>query len=129
MRRRALLLSLPAALASGDEREDVLAAVEPLASALTQGNGYAFMQGIAEQAPNRGQLNEVVDALIAYAEMTSSVEVIRVEGGRAEVDWYMQIRARATGAVVERRRGVVKVRVSRGKIDEIEPIDFFRVPR
>jgi hypothetical protein len=128
MRRRALLV-LFGALASADERDDVLAAVEPLASALTQGNGYAFMEGIAEQAPNRGLLNETIDALIAYAEITSSVEVLRVEGGRAELDWYMQIRARATGAVVERRRGKVQVRVGGGKVQEIGPIDFFRTPR
>ena len=61
-------------------------------------------------------------------EVTSSVELTRVENGRAELDWYMEIRARATGSVVERRRQKVSIRVEASKIQEFRPIELFRLP-
>ena len=69
-----------------------------------------------------------IAALIAFAEITSSIELTRVENGRAELDWYMEIRARATASVVERRRQKVTIRVEGRKIREFRPVEFFRLP-
>ena len=126
-----MLLSAPASVplrASGATRQEVLDAVEPLASALSQGDVNAFLSGVAPDAPVREELRAAVSALIAFAEVTSSVDVLSIDGDRAELDWYMQIRARATGAIAERRREAVSVRLAKRKLAEISPVRFFVPP-
>jgi hypothetical protein len=133
MLRRGLLSALAAILAAirlaADERTEILEVVEPLAAALSASRGDDFMSVFAEDMPDRSQLRDHIAALIAFAEVTSSIEVARIDAGRAELDWYMEIRARATGSVVERRRGKVSVRVKSNKILELKPVDFFRLPK
>lgn len=128
MRRRLILALLAGLRGRAATREEILEAVEPLASALSQGDANAFMAGVAADAPAREELRGAVAALIAFAEVTSSVQVLSADGARAEVDWYMQIRARASGAVVERRRAAVTVAVARRKVASIEPVRFFLPP-
>ena len=128
VRRSAVLTLLGVAVAPADDRTEILEIVEPLAAALSEGNAGSFMAGIAEDAADRGKLRDYVSGLLAFAEVTSSVELISAERGRANLDWYMQLRARATGSVAERRRGAVTVRVSDGKVTEIKPLEFFRAP-
>jgi hypothetical protein len=126
--RRAFFGVFAAVAAQADERTDVLEVIEPLAAALSESRRDEFMRLFVDEMPERRRLREHVAALIAFAEVTSSIELVRLNASRAELDWYMQIRARATGAVVERRRGIVKVLVRAKQIHEIEPVDFFRVP-
>jgi len=126
--RRCLLGILAVLTVKADERTEILEVVEPLAAALSASRVESFMAVFAEDMPDRARLRDQISALIAYAETTSSIELVRLDNGRAELDWYMEIRARATGSVVERRRGKVFVRVSSGKIRELKPVDFFRVP-
>jgi hypothetical protein len=126
--RRALLGLLLAAASRADQRTEVLEIIEPLAAALSESTSDNFMRIFAADMPDRRRLHDHVAALIAFAEVTSSIELIRLKDERAELDWYMQIRARATNSVVERRRGTVKILVRNKKIEEIEPVDFFRVP-
>lgn len=129
MRRRHAILSLIAGIhARGDEASDILEAVEPLASALTEGRLSHFVAMLADDMPDRAKLIENVTGLVEFAEVTSSIVPTRVEKDRAELDWYMEIRARATSSVVERRRAKVTVRVTGKKIGELHPVDFFRTP-
>jgi len=129
MLSRRLLLCFPAAAAAiADERTEILEIVEPLASALSAGRAGDFMAAFADDMPDRSRLRDHIAALVAFGEMTSSVALVRVDAGRAELDWYLEIRARATGMVVDRRREKVTVRVSSGKITELKPVDFFRLP-
>jgi hypothetical protein len=111
-----------------DERTDILEILEPLPAALSESRGEDFMAVFADDLPERAGLQARIGALIAFAEVTSSIELVRVENGRAELDWYMEIRARATGSVVERRRQRVTLRVAARKIREFTPIDLFRLP-
>ena len=124
MTRRTALL-LPAALFA-DQRSEVLELVTPLAAALSEGNADAFLRRIPDDSPDRSQLATYIQGLIAQAETTSSVRLLNVENGRAELDWYMEIRSRFTQAVMERRKRTLTVRLRNGALFSIEPIEFFR---
>jgi hypothetical protein len=80
---------------------------------------------VDKSAPNFNALRDNVYALVAEAEATSSIEIIRTEGDVAQLDWYMELRSRATRSVAEQRRETVTVRVSPGKIQSLKPINFF----
>jgi hypothetical protein len=112
--------------AFADERTDALEAVSPLASALSNGNADDFMRRIPDDAPNRSQLSDNIRGLIGQAEMTCSIQMRSYAEGRAELDWYMEIRSRATSSIIERRRESVVVRVRNKEILSIEPVAFFR---
>ena len=122
-RRAALLFPI---LLWADERTDVLDAVEPLATALSNGDADDFMRRIPEDCPNRPQLADNIRGLLAQAEITCSVEFKRSEKGRAELDWYMQIKSRASQSVLERRKAPVFVTLRDRSVCTIEPIDFFK---
>ena len=125
MTRRAILL-VAAAVLRADERTDVLDAVSPLAAALSNGDADEFLRRIPDDAPDRALLVENIRGLMAQSEITSSVQVRNVESGRAELDWYMEIRSRATLSVLERRRGSVVVQVRRRRVTSMQPVEFFR---
>jgi hypothetical protein len=123
--RRTAITVLAASTLPADERSEVLEAVDPLAVALTDGDAGAFIGRIPSDAANYVELRDNVRALVAQAEVSSSVVVLKLENGEAELDWSMRIRSRATDMLLERRRGVVRVRVERGRIKSLEPAAFF----
>ena len=125
MRRRAALLALSSALLYGDERTDALDALAPFASALSNADAGALLASTPKDAP---ELRTNLKALIASAEVTSSVEVVEATKDSAELDWYLEIRNRNTQTVVERRRGTVRIRHKRRKLLAIEPASFFAPP-
>jgi len=122
-----LALLWPAILAA-DERADALAVISPLASALSAGDSESFLQGIAEDAPERAKLAANIRGLLAQAEITSSVRLLSIQDGRAEVDWYMEIRSRARSTVVDRRKATLVVQIQNKKISSLDPVDFFKPP-
>jgi hypothetical protein len=122
-RRTALLLPV---VVCADERSEVLELVTPLAAALSEGNADAFLRRIPDDSPGRAQLVTYIEGLVAQAETTSSVRLLNVEKGRAELDWYMEIRSRFTQAVMERRRRTLTVRLRNGALFAIEPVEFFK---
>ena len=58
--------------------------------------------------------------------MTCSIQLRSFEQGRAELDWYMEIRSRATASVMERRKQTVIVVLRDRQVFSIEPVDFFK---
>ncbi len=126
--RRSIFAAFIAFAARADERTDILEILEPLPAALSESRHEDFMAVFAEDMSGRAELQSRIAALIAFAEVTSSIELLRVQNGRAELDWYMEIRARATGSVVERRRDKIVIRVEGKKIREFGPVEFFRLP-
>jgi hypothetical protein len=125
MLRRAVLLALPLAVLSADERTDALDAIAPFAAALSNGDAGALLESIPKDAR---ELRRNLAALIARAEVTSSVEVVTATKSAAELDWYMEIRDRITQTVVERRRGKVQLQHRRRKLLSLEPASFFAPP-
>jgi hypothetical protein len=128
-RRRFLLLALAPALLRADDRTDALDAIAPLASALSDGDAGTVIDRLPRDAPNYAELRSNVSALITQAQVTSSVEVLDAASGKAELDWYMEIRSRETGTVVERRRGRVSIRFRGRKLLAIEPASMFAAPK
>jgi hypothetical protein len=122
-RRAALLLPV---LLWADERTDVLDAVEPLATALSNGDADDFMGRIPENCPNRRELGDNIRGLLAQAEITCSINFKRSEKGRAELDWYMQIKSRASQSILEQRKASVFVTLREHAVCTIEPVDFFK---
>ena len=114
--------ALPLAAATRTEFLDVLM---KLAAALAANDAYEFFRHIDKSLPGRGQLEGYIAALTAEADITSSVEVTKVDGDTADADWYMQVKNKAAAGPVERRRRVLKVRMSGEKVSSLDPIDFF----
>ena len=127
-RRRAVLTIAVASTAAAfaDERSDLLEIVSPLASALSNGDADAFLRLIPDDSPNRTQLVDNIRALLAQAEMTCSIELRKYDQTMAELDWYMEIRSRATASIIERRKRLVTVRLRDRAIFALEPVDFFK---
>ena len=124
-RRSALLLPLVAALRA-DDREDALAAIEPFAAALGEGNTDQALRYLPEALT---ELRSNVTALLGQALCTSSVNVLEVAEGRASLDWYLQIRARATDTLLERRQATIGLRWNGKRIVSLEPASFFAAAR
>jgi hypothetical protein len=133
-RRRAICCSGLAVLAAAgalqaDDRTDALDAVTPLATALANSDPDGFAGSLPKELANREEIRANVAALIAAAEVTSSVEVNTAGKGTAELDWYMQIRSRATAMIVEQRRGTVNIGWKKKKLVLLEPASFFGPPK
>ena len=129
IRYLAPLLFASAAFAA-DARTAALEAIAPLVAALSEGDAVAFMRPIVSEFPDRRDLQNNVTALLQHADITSSVDFLKLESDLYELDWYMQVRAKATGSIIERRRGVVRMRLSsRGKLRTLEPVSFFAPPQ
>lgn len=129
--RRTILLAV-AAVPMGlraDNRTDALDMVAPLAAALSSderdGAGWAPPRDL----PNAAELRENIAAMRAQAVVTSSVDVLSVENGEAELDWYMQIRSRTPGVLVEQRRGTVKIAWTKKRLTRLEPASLFAPPK
>lgn len=130
MRRRTFALTLCCrSAARSDERTEILELVAPLAAALAEGDAARFMRHIASDMPGRSTLRANIQALVDQADVTSSVELRRLSNGAAEVDWYMQVRSKATLAVLERRRTIVTVEILQGRIKSLAPLSHFAPPR
>jgi hypothetical protein len=115
-----------AAVARAADDSDVLAIFAPLASALSDGDPAAFMRPIDKSMPDRGKLSDAVNALLAAANVTCSVELMSVEGDKVELDWSVQIITKGAAGVTEQRHQTVTARISpNGRILEIGPIEFF----
>src|SRR4051794_29162062 len=124
-RRHLLMASLVAGCAMAEDDASVLEIFEPLASALSNGDVASFMKPFDRSMPNRGKLRENVAALIARYGITSSIELVRVEAGTVELDWYLELRDKEAAGVSERRRQTVTARVEKKHILSIEPVEFF----
>lgn len=127
--RRTLVAALAAALAVAQDRGVYLDVLARMAAALAASDAAAFLRCFDESAADRPRLQALIEALLAQAEVTSSVDVIEVAAGVARVDWYLEVRLRTPGTPVERRRGEVTVKLNeRKRVVELRPVEFFAPP-
>ena len=124
MLRRTFILSL--SLLRADERTDAVDALAPLASALSEGDKAGLLRIVPQ---DQEELRTNLLALIARADVTSSVTLLSAADGSAEFDWYLEIRNRTTETVVERRQGKVQIRYRKRKLLSVAPAAFFAPPR
>jgi hypothetical protein len=133
--RRAFLAVLAAPLFA-DTRQEIFDLFTTMASALSEGNGLAFLDHVDHAMPDYGKLEKYVLALAAQNEVMSSIDVLKEEGDdrtqTAELDWFLQIRSREQGGPLERRRQIVRCRLERlkkkWKVMAIDPVGFFAPP-
>jgi hypothetical protein len=124
--RRALIEAVLFAAAARADDSDILAIFAPLASALSDGDAVAFMRPIDKSMADRDKLSDNVNALLAGSNVTSSVELVRVDGDKVELDWSMQIITKGAVGVTTQRQQTVTARIdSKKRILEIGPIEFF----
>lgn len=121
-----LLSILLPSLLRAQEASEIIAAVTPLAAALSAGDADDFLSHIASSTPDRQRLSDNVKGLVAQAEITSSVKLASLTNGRAQLDWHMDIRTRLRQLMIERRKGTVTVTIQDGLVTLIEPVDFFK---
>jgi len=125
-------MALAAALVA-DTRQEILGFLGELASALSEGNGLAFLDRVDHSMPDYYQLEQNILALTEQNEVSCSIDILKQEGDEQsqtlELDWFMQIQSRAMFGPLERRRQTVKCRLERRKkkwkIEAIEPITLF----
>src|SRR5437899_792684 len=133
--RRAFLAALAAPLFA-DTHQEIIDLFTTMASALSEGNGLAFLDHVDQAMADYGKLEKYILALAAQNEVMSSIDVLKEEGDdhtrTAELDWFLQIRSREQSGPLDRRRQIVKCRLERRKkkwkVMAIEPISFFGAP-
>jgi len=133
--RRTFLAALAAPLFA-DTRQEIIDLFTTMASALSEGNGLAFLDHVDHAMPDYGKLEKYILALAAQNEVMSSIDVLKDEGDdhtrTAELDWFLQIRSREQSGPLERRRQIIKCRLERPKkkwrVMAIEPVGFFAPP-
>jgi hypothetical protein len=135
MARRVFLMALAAPLLA-DARQEILDLVTEMASALSEGNGLAFLDHVDHSMRDYEKLERNIMALTAQNEVTSSIALLTEDGDdharSADLDWFLQIRSREQTGPLERRRQTVKCGLERGKkkwrVVSLEPISFFAAP-
>ena len=133
--RRAFLVALAAPLLA-DTRQEILDLITELASALSEGNGLAFLDRIDHAMPDYQKLEQNILALTEQNELSAAIDIIKQEGDdrtqTVELDWLLQIRSREDNGPLERRRETVKCRAEHKKknwkIVSLEPIALFAPP-
>ena len=130
MRRLAAIILL---LLAPDPHREAVEVLTGMAAALSESNLAAFMKSIDPAMPGYEQLRTRVAALLAQAEVVSSIEVVRDEGGdtrRAlELDWLLQVRPYSDFAPLERRERTITCTIERRNnkwlVTALAPVDFF----
>jgi len=119
-----------------DTRQEILDLITELASALSEGNGLAFLDHIDRAMPDYQKLEQSILALTEQNEVSAAIDILKQEGDdrtqTVELDWLLQIRSREDSGPIERRRETVKCRAERKKknwkIVSLEPIALFAPP-
>jgi hypothetical protein len=133
--RRAFLAALAVSLMAGTEQE-VLDLFTALASALSEGNGLAFLDRVDHSMPDYEKLERSILALVTQNELVAAIDVIEDQGDdqtrAVHVDWLLQIRSREETGTLVRRREIVKCRLKRvkkkWKVASLDPTSFFAPP-
>ena len=103
-------MALAAPLLATAEQE-VLDLFTVLASALSEGNGLAFLERVDHSMPDYNQFERNIVALTEQNEVLAAIDVLTDEGGdqtrKVTVDWLLQIRSRTETGPLVRRREIV----------------------
>ncbi len=140
MRRRPFLLTIGAGAAgaalAADAQQQIFDLFAKIATALSADDPAVFVEAVDPAMPRFRDFRAMLTALAAEGELANSIEVISDSGDdthRAEeLDWMLEIVAKADPHTVERRERAVKFRLERQakkwKIVAIDPIEFFAPP-
>lgn len=104
--------------------------VADLANALATDNPQAFLRRL--EPALREEFRRDIEGLCAAFDISSSIDVLREEGGTLEVDWFLELKSRdGVGRLVRRRERVTietgEVRGQR-RVIRLRPRAFFAPP-
>jgi len=120
-------------LLADDTRSDILELFTSMAAALSDSNVSGFMNAFDKELPDYGKLKSDITALITQADISSSVEPIKDEGGdtthSVDLDWLLQVRSQLPDGPIVNRRQIIHCELRKQgkhwKIVSITPTDFF----
>ena len=137
MIRRALLLSCFALAAFGaDTAAGAVDVVANMAAALSDGNVAPFSSALSRQMPDRDRVLDNVRAMVAQADVKSSVEPLSNEGDEQKrtlvLDWALAMQRKGPDLRIVNRQQDLKLTLQREgkkwKVTAIEPATFFEPP-
>jgi len=125
MTRRGLLLLIALPMGA-DERQEVVDWLGQWVQRLTEENASEFLRVFEKDL--RERLEWGVWALVRNYEVVSSIQVLAVDGGVVELDWYLALKGRSANAATLERRERVKLTLRRVKkgwvVEKLEPEGF-----
>jgi hypothetical protein len=124
---------LAGCLFAADTHSDIVEVFTSMAAALSDSNVSVFMNAFGKEIPGYGKLKNDITALITQADISSSVEPIKDEGGdethSIDLDWLLQVRSQLPDGPILNRRQVLHCELRKQgkhwKIVSITPMDFF----
>ncbi len=133
----AILGALGTIGAQADTHAEVVDLFAQMAAALSDDNAAQFMKLFDRNMANHGQLETQITALLANAEVASSVELMKDEGDErkreVEVDWYLELRSRLRAGPLVQRRSVIQCQLEKqGKhwrVRSLQPVEFFEASK
>jgi hypothetical protein len=137
--RRALLLTTFGAVAArlrADSEDQVRELISAMASALTRGSGSEFLAAFDRTMAGFEELRSNVTALLAQAEVQSSVELVSNDGNdrkrTLEADWLLRITGHDNVSGAANREKRVKCQFEKQnkgwRIVSFEPLSLFAAP-
>lgn len=136
MRRAVAVLVVAAALLLADVSTEVFDVVASMAAALSDENPAAFASTLSTGIPNRDRLLDHVKAMIAQADVRSSLDRISEEGDDRKytlvLDWTLALQRKGPDMQIETRHEAVTLTFVRDdrkwKVASISPESFFAPP-
>jgi hypothetical protein len=104
-----------------------------LAEALSTANAPLFLEYIDPGFPNYDQFRRNIHALVEQWDLATSIEPLRVTGNereqRADLDWFLELRAKPPSNKLVRRRERVTLKLVRSgkhwKVADLSPASLF----
>jgi hypothetical protein len=104
-----------------------------LAEALSTANAPMFLEHFDRDLPDYNQFRRNIYALVEQWDLATSIEPLRVTDGererQAEVDWFLELRAKPPSNKLVRRRELVKLKLVRSgkrwKVADLSPVSLF----
>jgi hypothetical protein len=131
--RSALLTIVVVACLFADTHSDIIDVFTAMAAALSDTNVPEFMGAFDKDMAGYGKLKTDVTALMTQADISTSAEPIKEEGGDAtrsmDLDWYLQVRSLIPDGPIVTRREIIHAELRKQgkhwKIVSLQPLEFF----
>lgn len=112
---------------------DLLELLGFLAEALSTANASMFFEHIDRKFPDYIGFRRNIYALVEQWDLATTIEPLRVTDGQterqAEVDWFLELRAKPPSNKLVRRREIVKLKLVRSgkrwKVADLSPVSLF----
>ena len=123
---------------AADTHAEIVDVFASMTAALSVDNAAEFMAAFDRDTPDYDKLKAQIGALLDAAETGSDIELVKDDGDESrrsvDLDWYLEMKSRAPGGGVVRRRQVVhcdlrKEKKKHWRIVSISPLDFFAPAR